>query len=160
VAELSRLQEQLAEVLGLALAAPVVLDRVEERDDGADVDALRREAREVQARCAAIAEAWGGELRWDVLSHAAYVDRKAGELLKAWVKAGTDAVQRWEFLAMAEAGELAATAALGALNRGGERAIEELVDYALPVQERHLQAALDGCARIAAGALAEPETAA
>jgi hypothetical protein len=156
---LSPLQEKLGEVLGLALAAPVVLAKVEQRAHDPRFDAMRAEAEEIQARCGAIAKAWG-EQRWDVLAHADLVERKAGELAAAWFKAATDAVQAYEFLAMAEAGELAATAALGALNRGGEAAIEELVAFARPVQERHLLAALAGCTRAAAGALAEVEPAA
>jgi hypothetical protein len=153
---LTPLQEKLAEVLGLALAAPVVLAKVEQRADDPRLAEARAEAEAIQARCGAIAKAWG-ELRWDVLSHADLVERKAAELAAVWFTAATDAVQAYEFLAMAEAGELAATAALGALNRGGEAAIEELVSFARPVQERHLRAALDGCTRAAAGARAERE---
>jgi hypothetical protein len=153
---LSPLQEKLGEVLGLALAAPVVIAKVEQRADDPRFAEMRAEAAEIQARCGAIAECWG-EQRWDVLTHADFVEQKAGELAAAWFKASTDAVQAYEFLAMAEAGELAATLALGALNRGGSRAIEELVAFAHPVQQRHLNAALEGCARHAAGALAEAE---
>ena len=153
MSDLSPLQEKVGEVLGLALAAPVVVGRVEQRVADAQLLAelrtLRREAEEVQARCGAIAAGWGDETRWDVLAHGSYVERKVGELGHAWFKAATDAVQAYEFLAMAEAGEIAATAALGVLNRGGEAAIEELVAWALPVQERHLQHALDGCVRAA-----------
>ena len=76
------------------------------------------------------------------------------------MKAGTDSVQAYEFMAMAEAGELAATLALGALDRGGDPLVEELVEFAVPVQERHLRTALDGCVRRARGALAEVEPAA
>ena len=152
------LQEKLGEVLGLALAAPVVVGKVEARVEDAELlrglAAMRRDAGAVQNRCAAIAAGWGDEVRWDVLAHAQYVQRKAGELAHAWFKAATDAVQAYEFLAMGEAGEVAATAALGVLNGGADPALEELVAWALPVQQRHLQQALDGCARAAAVSLA------
>jgi len=158
MAELTPLQEQVGEVLGLALAAPVVLDKVEARDDDAHLAAVRADAREVQARCGEIAASWGDEVRWDVLAHAATVNRKAGEQLHAFVKAGTDSVQAYEAMAMAEAGELAATLALRALNTGSDwgsdALVEELVRFAIPAQERHLQAALDGCVRRAAVVLA------
>jgi hypothetical protein len=146
---LTPLQEKLGEVLGLALAATVVVSKVAERAEDPVLAAMRREAEEVQARCGAIAEAWGGETRWDVLSHAQYVQRKAGEQSHAWFKAATDAVQAYEFLAMAEAGEVAATTALQALGEG-DAAIAELVAWALPVQERHLQHALQRTAETAA----------
>jgi hypothetical protein len=159
VAELGPLREKLGEVLGLALAAPVVVGKVEARvEDGEllrGLAAMRRDAEAVQGRCAEVAAAWGDEIRWGVLAHAQYVQRKAGEMEHAWFRAATDAVQAYEFLAMGEAGEIAATAALGVLNGGGdEPAVDELVAWALPIQERHLQQALDGCARAAAVSLA------
>jgi hypothetical protein len=146
---LTPLQEKLGEVLGLALAATVVVGKVAERADDPALRGMRSEAEDVQARCGAIAEAWGGETHWDVLSHAQYVQRKAGEQLHAWFKAATDAVQAYEFLAMAEAGEVAATTALAALGEG-DPAIAELVAWALPLQERHLQHALQRTAETAA----------
>ena len=121
---------------------------------------IRADAREVQARCAEIAASWGEDVRWDVLARAATVNRKAGEQLHAWVKAGTDSVQAYEFMAMAEAGELAATRALDVLNGGGDPLVEELVRWAVPAQERHLRAAFDGCARRAAALHAAETTAA
>jgi hypothetical protein len=154
MAELTPLQEKLGDVLGLALAAPVVLDKVEVRDDDARLAEIRHEAREVQARCAEIAASWGDDVRWDVLAHAAIVNRKAGEQLHAFVKAGTDSIRSYEFMAMAEAGELAATLALRGLNGGSDTLVEELVGFAVPVQERHLRAALAGCVRCAATLLA------
>lgn len=155
---LTPLQEKLAEVHGLALAAPSVLARVEARvDDEALRVALRAlevDARDVQGRCARVAAGWGEEAYWDVLAHAATVERKAGELAQAWFRAGTDAVQAYELLAMAETAELAATLALQALGEGhGE--VAELAAWALAVQERHLRAALDGCVRCAASVPAE-----
>lgn len=146
--ELTPVQEKLAEVLGLARAAPVALARVADRADDPELGAMRREAEQVQQRCADIAAMWG-DVVWDVLSHAATVERKAGELVAAWVKAGTDTIDRYAFLAMAETGELAATAALGVLG-SGDATIEELVEWALPLQERHLAHALGGCTRAAA----------
>jgi hypothetical protein len=154
VAALTPLQEKLAEVHGLALAAPAVLARVEARVDDealrAELRALSVDARDVQRRCARVAAAWGEDAYWDVLAHAASVERKAGELANAWFRAGTDGVQAYELLAMAEAGEVAATLALQVLGEG-DREVAELAAWALAVQERHLQSALDGCVRAAAG---------
>jgi hypothetical protein len=154
VGELSPLQEKVGEVHGLALAAPAVLAKVADRvDDEAlrfELRALEVDAHDVQKRCARVAAAWGEELYWDVLAHSAYVERKAGELANAWFKAGTSAVQAYEFLAMAEAGEVAATLALRVLGVGDAEAAE-LAAWALALQERHLQTALDGCVRAAAG---------
>jgi len=153
VGELTPLQEKLGEVHGLALATPSVVARVEGRVDDealrAELRALEVDGRDVQKRCARVAAAWGEEAYWDVLAHAAYVERKAGALANAWFKAGTDAVQAYELLAMAEAGEVAATLSLRVLGEG-DAEVAELAAWALAVQERHLQTALDGCVRAAA----------
>lgn len=151
--ELTPLQEKLGEVHGLALAAPALVARVAGRVDDASLRrrlrALEVDALDLQERCARVAAAWGEDAYWDVLAHAATVERKAAELATAWFRAGTDAVRAYELLAMAEAGELAATLALQALGEGdGE--VAKLAAHALAVQERHLRTALDGCVRCAA----------
>jgi hypothetical protein len=51
---------------------------------------------------------------------------------------------------MAEAGEVAVWLPLARLaERDGGREVAELVEWALPIQERHLRAALDGTTRLA-----------
>lgn len=157
--ELTPLQEKLGEVHGLALAAPMVLAKVGDRtsDDTlrAEVRRLGVEAGDVQRRCAQVAAGWGEETYWDVLAYAASVERKAAELANVWFRAGTDGVRAYEFLAMAEAGELAATLALRALGEG-DAEVAQLAAWALGVHERHLGTAFDGCVRAAAGVPAVP----
>lgn len=153
MSELTLVQEKLGEVLALALAAEIVAEKCEERvDDPALVEALRtmrREARETQARVTGVAERYVDEERWEIHAHAAYVQRKAGEMANAWFKAATDGIQALEFLSMGEAGEIAAWAALAELNGSGDPAIAELCAWALPIQERHLKDALEGVVRLA-----------
>jgi hypothetical protein len=56
----------------------------------------------------------------------------------------------WAFLAMGEAGEVATWTAVEALVDAD--AIAELAAWALPVQRRHLELALDGTAQLASQA--------
>ncbi len=153
VAELTVVQEKLAEALGLALAAEIATGRVEERvHDDALVEALlemRRDARELQARIDGVASRYEDEVYWELHAHAAYVQRKAGEMAGAWFKAATDGVQALQFLAMGEAGEVATWAALAQLNGQWDPAVTELCEWALAVQERHLKDALEGVVRLA-----------
>ena len=61
-----------------------------------------------------------------------------------------EALDGFEFLTMAEAGEVGHWAILGKLNeRAGETKIAELVDWALPIQERHFAAVKDGSLKLA-----------
>ena len=51
---------------------------------------------------------------------------------------------------MAEAGEVGHWAVLGKLNESaGENEVGQLVDWALPIQERHLKTAKDGSLKLA-----------
>ena len=161
MAGLTTTQEKLAEALGLALAAELATERVEERvDDPALVDtlrAMRREARETQARILGVAGRYEDDARWEIQSLAAYVQRRAGEMAGAWFTAATDGIQAFQFLAMGEAGEVATWAALAELNGQWDPEIVELCAWALPIQERHLEAAFEGVVRLAARPLPQQE---
>jgi hypothetical protein len=147
---LTVLQEKLAEAHGLAIAAAAVVDEVEERT--LDLELRRRlwtmqeEAAEVRARCLAFEEGLGEEL----LAHAHATRDHAADLAAAWFKAGTSPIRAWSFLAMGEAGEVATWSALEALaSRADVDGIAELAAWGLPLQQRHLELALDGAALLA-----------
>lgn len=146
---LTVLQEKLAEAHGLAIAAAVVVDKVEERT--LDLELRRRlwtmqeEAAEVRARCLAVEQRLG--LEEELLAHANTTREHAADLAAAWFKAGTSPLRAWTFLAMGEAGEVATWASIEVLaNADG---IAELAAWALPLQRRHLELALDGAAQLA-----------
>jgi len=63
----------------------------------------------------------------------------------------SDELDSFEFLIMAEAGEVGHWAILGKLNESaGEDGVRELVEWALPIQERHLSTVRDGSLELAA----------
>jgi hypothetical protein len=155
---LTVLQEKLAEVHALAIAATHVTTKVEERvEDGPlrlELRAMRRDAEETRARCLAVEQRLEDDVAEDVLAHANTMRERAFDLAGAWFKAGTGPLAAWTFLAMGEAAEVTAWRALAVMTRGSSTDVADLAAWALPIQERHLQTALDGAVRLAE--LAEP----
>ena len=146
---LTVLQEQLGNAHGLAMAAAEALDLVEERVLGDDLrqllDDLRLDASELRGRCLEAERAFGEELAAEMLAGANRTAERAADLAASWFKAGTGPLEAWSFLAMGEAGEVAAWSALRSLaQRDGGGRLLELAQWALPVQQRHLQLALEG----------------
>jgi hypothetical protein len=151
---LTVLQEKLAEAHGLAMSAAVVAGKVEERT--LDLELRRRlwevqeDAGRVRARCLAAERSFGEEVAEELRAHANTTHERAAELVGAWFKAGTGPLRAWSFLAMGEAGEVAVWAAVERLAANGEaNGIAELAAWALPVQRRHLELALEGSALLA-----------
>jgi len=144
---LTVLEQKLAEAHGLAMSASVVVGKVAERVDDPtllrELERMGEEAEETRVRCLLVEQALPAfeELR----AHANSTHETGTDLVGAWFKAGTDPLRAWTFLAMGEAAEVAMWSAVAALAaRGGDDDVAELAAWALPVQKRHLSAALDG----------------
>ena len=61
-------------------------------------------------------------------------------MAKTYLGSDADALDGFEFMTMAEAGEVGHWAVLRTLNASaGEAQISELVEWALPIQERHFE---------------------
>jgi hypothetical protein len=151
---LSVLQERLGEAHGLAIAASVTVDRVEERLLShrlrRDLDTMRLDAQETRTRCLEAERAFGEELAGQILAHANTTSEKAADLAAAWFKAGTGPLAAWSFLAMGEAAEVTVWRSLDSLaRRDGGGPVAELAAWALPVQEGHLRLALEGAVLLA-----------
>ncbi len=133
------------------MAASVVVDKVAERTRDASLQRVLRElqddAAELRARCLEVERGFGSEFATELLAHANTTKAKVADLAGAWFKAGTGPLEAWSFLAMGEAGEVAVWRAVCALASDGAEG--ELAAWVLPVQQRHLAAALDGAERLA-----------
>jgi hypothetical protein len=141
MAELTTLEEKLAEVLGLAQAAQDATKKVEGLVDDEDVTGvlqrMRDEAEETERRCTQLADERDGK-KTAILDKARETKGEAGEMMKTYLGDDADELDGFEFLTMAEAGEVGHWAILGKLNeRAGEQELGELVSWALPIQERH-----------------------
>jgi hypothetical protein len=120
MADLTVLEEKLAEVIGLAQAAQGATEKVEKLTDDEELAAklqqMREEARETEERGTQYAEDLDG----------------------------------FEFLTMAEAGEVGHWSVLRALNEtAGDQRLRELVEWALPIQERHFEEVKAGSVKLA-----------
>jgi hypothetical protein len=61
-------------------------------------------------------------------------------MMKTYLDEASDALDGFEFLTMAEAGEVGHWEILGTLNeRARNSEVSSLVDWALPIQQRHLE---------------------
>jgi hypothetical protein len=156
MADLNPLEEKLGEVTGLAAAAIDATKKVEALldDDHELAAALRKqreEAEETESRCTELAGEREGK-KTAILDKAAETKSEAKQFMDIYLGGeDTDELDGFEFLTMTEAGEAGHWAVLGKLNeKAGEDAIGELVDWALPIQERHFQEARDGSLQLAA----------
>ena len=75
---------------------------------------------------------------------------EAAEMMKTYLGEDADPLDGFEFLTMAEAGEVGHWSVLRKLNERARRDdVQQLVEWALPIQERHFQAVLDGSLELA-----------
>ncbi len=162
MAELTVLEEKLSEVLGLAQAAQdatvKVEGLVEDEDIATALEHMREEAVETERRCEGVAESRDGK-KTAILDKARETKSEASEMMSTYLDDDADGLDGFEFLTMAEAGEVGHWAVLGKLNEAaGESEIEELVEWALPIQERHFSEVQE-CSLELAGAEDPNETA-
>jgi hypothetical protein len=153
MAELTKLDEKLAEVLGLAMAAKGATDKVTVLVDDDELKAtlgrMHDEAAETENRCADVAGEIDGK-KTAILEKARETKAEAEDMMSTYLGDDAEALDGFEFLTMAEAGEVGHWAILGKLNeRAGETRIAELVEWALPIQERHFAAVKDGSLKLA-----------
>ena len=154
MADLTTLEEKLAECTGLAGAAQETTKKVEGLlDDDSLIATLRKmrgEAEETESRCIEAAEERDGK-KTAILDKAQETKNEAVEMMRTYLGEDSDELDGFEFLIMAEAGEVGHWAILGKLNEtAGESAVQELVDWALPIQEGHLATVRDGSLELAA----------
>ncbi|MFL5832817.1 MAG: hypothetical protein ACJ76B_02400 [Solirubrobacterales bacterium] len=141
MAELTTLEEKLAEVIGLAEAAQKATEKVEGLvDDDSVAEKLRQmreEAEETARRGTEVAEQRDGK-KTAILEKAKETKGEASEMMETYLGDDADGLDGFEFMTMAEAGEVGHWAVLQKLNEeAGEEQISELVQWALPIQERH-----------------------
>jgi hypothetical protein len=155
MAELTHLDEKLAEVLGLAQAAQAATKKVAtlaRREKNTDLLELMKrmgdEAAEVEERCAASASSRDG-VRTAITKKARETKGEVDEFMKTYLE-DAEALDGLEFLSMAEAGELAHWEILGKLNETANDAeIARLVKFALPLQQEHVDAVREQSLRLA-----------
>lgn len=154
MAELTVLEEKLSEVLGLAQAAQDATEKVEGLVDDEQIAAalrqMREEAAETERRATEVAEHRNGK-KTAILDKAAETKGEAKEMMSTYLGDDADGLDGFEFLTMAEAGELGHLAVLGKLaESAGEAEVQELVGWGMPIQERHFEQTKDCSLELAA----------
>ena len=153
MAELTTLEEKLAEVTGLAMAAQGAVEKVSGLvDDGDLQQTLQRmatEAKETEERCTQLAEELDGK-KTAVLDKARETKQEATEMMRTYLGSDAEGLDGFEFLTMAEAGEVGHWEVLGVLGeKAGKSDVQELVRWAVPIQRRHLDEARQGSLKLA-----------
>jgi hypothetical protein len=158
MAELTNLESKLGEVVGLAMAAQEAGQKVARlaKEEGNDelvgtLERMREEAKETENRGTEVAGSFDGK-KTAILDEAREVKQKAQEMMKTYLDQASDALDGFEFLTMAEAGEVGHWEILGTLNeRAAKSEVSELVSWALPIQQRHLETVRTASLELASG---------
>ena len=146
MADLTKLEAKLGEVTGLAMAAQaatkkvVSLSKEEHPDVVPKLEQMHEEAAETERRCTELAGTFEGK-KTAILEEAQATKSKGADMMSTYLDDDADALDGFEFLTMAEAGEVGHWSVLKTLNEKANSAqIRELVDWALPIQRGHFGA--------------------
>jgi hypothetical protein len=148
MAQITQLDSKLAEVLGLAQAAQQATKKVGRmaKSEGEQelvtlLDRMNAEAKETETRCKAAAEKRDGK-KTAINKKARETKTEAGEMMQTYLGGGdVDALDGFEFLTMAEAGELGHWEIVKTMAAKAEdRNLVRLADWATPIQQNHVEA--------------------
>ena len=154
MAELTNLETKLGEVIGLAMAAQAATERIEkltnDRTLKKQLQTMRKEAAQAEKDGTAVAASLDGK-KGKILAEARSVKTKGATMMKTYLERGSDDLDGFEFLTMAEAGEVGHWTVLQELNKQAKHAgIRQLVGTHLPIQKRHLKEAMAASVLLAA----------
>ena len=157
MAELTNLETKLGEVIGLAMAAQVSTDKVirmARKENGglvSELEQMQREAKETEERGTEVASSFDGK-KTAILDEAREVKQKAQEMMKTYLDQASDSLDGFEFLTMAEAGEVGHWSIVDVLaQRARDARASTLAAWAKPIQEKHFQQVQEGSLKLAEG---------
>jgi hypothetical protein len=144
MAELTHLDEKLAEVIGLAQAAQVAGKRAttlarheEETELVSMLETLVQESEKVEQDCQTVADARDGK-KTAIADKARDTKTDLETFMKTYLE-DAEALDGLEFLSMAEAGELAHWEILATLNENAsDKDLAQLVDRYVALQREHV----------------------
>jgi hypothetical protein len=155
MATLTKLESKIAEVLGLAMASQEAVDTVSDMldDDGhpltATLKQMRDEARETQKRCTEVAGTFDRK-KSAIVAAAKETKAEAVEMMETYLEGEDEALDGFEFLTMAEAGEVGHWLVVSKLNQKAKNPqVGALADWAIAIQQRHFQDVLDASVQLA-----------
>ena len=143
MAELTPLDEKLGEVLGLAPAAQDATQRVSGMEDADDfdeaLDRMRVEAEETERRTDELVDGIDGK-KTAIREKARETRSEAVDMMKTYLAGEDEALDGFEFLAMAEAGELCHWEIVQTMaDTLSLDDVSQLADWAVEVQRGHIE---------------------
>jgi hypothetical protein len=154
MADLTPLDEKLAEVLGLAQAAQGATETVAKMKDAGDfADDLRRmreQAAETEQRTDALIDGLDGK-KTAIRDMARETKSEATEMMKTYLEGEEEALDGFEFLSMAEAGELCHWEIVETMSDAtGVPDVRTLAGWAVGVQRQHVETVRRASLKLAA----------
>ena len=154
MAELTPLDEKLGEVLGLAQAAQDATAKVaklaEDDELVGRLERMHEEAAETERRCQSVADGLEGK-KTKIQEKGRETKGEATEMMKIYLGDDADELDGFEFLTMAEAGELGHWEIVREMSaKIGDSAARELAEWAIPVQRRHTEVVRESSLALAA----------
>jgi hypothetical protein len=157
MADLTNIESKLGEVTGLAMAAKTATSKVitlARHDDHEELvrslEQMHAEAVETEERCTELAGTFDGK-KTAILEEARETKDKGASMLSTYLDDDSDALDGFEFLTMAEAGEVGHWEVLAQMaDTAKHEGLLELTRWALPIQQRHFDDARATSATLAA----------
>jgi hypothetical protein len=153
---LTKIETKLGEALGLAMATraatTIAIELVRDLDEdlAERLGSIQDGSAEIEERCGELAGSFESDER-AVLQRAQATKERSDRLLLGYLTPTSTALDSLEFLTLAVAGEVAHWSTLAQYNvRLENEDLTELIAYAVPAQQRHLQLVLEGVRELAA----------
>ena len=160
MADLTPLDEKLGEVLGLAQAAQDATTKVSAME-GAEgfesgLDRMRTQAAETERRTDELVDGLDGK-KTAIREKASETKSEATEMMKTYLGGEEEALDGFEFLSMAEAGELCHWEIVGVMaGEAGADDAKSLAEWAVPIQQGHVETVRRASLQLAKEEAAEP----
>jgi hypothetical protein len=143
MAELTPLDEKLGEVLGLAQAAQVVTEKVltleGAEDFREDLERMNEQAAETERRTDEVVDAREGR-KTAIREKARDTKSEGADMMKIYLGGEEEALDGFEFLSMAEAGELCHWEIVARMSELTHEAdVQRLAEWAVGVQREHVE---------------------
>jgi hypothetical protein len=153
MAELTALDEKLGEVLGLAQAAQEATTKVAGMEGADDfrsrLEKMSQDAAETERRTDELVDGLDGR-KTAIREKAADTKSEAKEMMRTYLAEEEEALDGFEFLTMAEAGELGHWEIVKTMSDTlGEEQVARLADWAVGVQRKHVDAVRESCLELA-----------
>jgi len=141
-------------VTGLAMAAQGATQRVGKLVEDAQLrqtlERMGQEAKETEQRCTQVAGTIRGK-KAAIMKKARETKQEATKMMSTYLGRDADALDGFEFLTMAEAGEVGHWAIVETMNKKANvPGLKEVVRWVKPIQKRHFDETMKGSLQLAA----------